>query len=241
MSKKKDETVFTLPEKLVTVLKNFSQLNPSLIIYPDKVEVISTHKSCIGIYPFEEPLPFEGTLGLYDTPSFLQVLSFYKNPSIKKNPSNIIVSEGSSKATLLTTADEMLPKVLVQNKYTPDDVKKRLGSVGCDLEFVISAEKLNMLLKMSSLLKSEFIFFETDNDNIRITVANQLEASNDSWELSITGEDVTTNSLETPIKISVSELKLIPSDYKIGISAKGMSQWESAIGVEYLIGVTLVA
>lgn len=232
-------TSFKMPEKIVSVLKNFSQLNPSLVISPDKVEVISTHKSAIGTYTFDEPLPMEDVMGLYDTSEFLSILSIYKTPDLTVSEKKVIISEGSSKVIYFTTASSLLPKVLVQNKYNADDIRTRINSLECEIDFVLPAEKLNMLLKMSSLLKSESIFFESVDGIIRITVGDQLESSNNTWEIDIT-TDVNASTLEGALKLNVSDLRLIPSDYKVKISSKGMSSFVSSLGVEYFIGVFVV-
>lgn len=233
-------TPFKMPEKIVSILKNFSQLNPSLVISPDKVEVISTHKSAIGTYTFDEPLPMEDVMGLYDTSEFLSILSIYKTPDLTVSEKKVIISEGSSKVSYFLTAASLLPKVLVQNKYNADDIRKRINSLECEIDFVLPAEKLNMLLKMSSLLKSESIFFESvEGGIIRITVGDQLESSNNTWEIDIT-TDVNASTLEGALKLNVSDLRLIPSDYKVKISSKGMSSFVSSLGVEYFIGVFVV-
>lgn len=229
-------TSFKMPEKLVTVLKNFSQLNPSIVICNDKVEVISTHKSAIGTYKFEEALPIDQTIGLYDSSEFLSVLSIYKSPDIVVNEKYVTISEGNSKVRYFLTAETLLPKVLIQNKYNSDDIRNRISTIGCELDFILSAEKLNMILKMSSLLKSEWMFFESVVDKIRMTVGNELESSNNIWEVDIF-EDIITNTLEAPVKLNISDLKLIPSDYKVLISSRGMSSFTSTLGVEYFIGL----
>jgi hypothetical protein len=230
---------FKIPEKTVAVIKNFSQLNPSIVISSDKVEVISTNKSAIGRYIFEEPLPFEEQIGLFDTPEFLSILGIYKSPDVTTSEKYLTVSEGTSKVRYFTTAANLLPKVLIQNKFDASDIKKRLDTVGCELEFVLPAEKLNMFLKMSQLLRAEWIFFESVDDTIRITVGDELESSNNTWELLIT-TDIKANTLTTPIKLNVSDLRLVPSDYDVKISTKGMSGWTSASGIEYYIGIFVV-
>jgi hypothetical protein len=231
---------FTLPEKTVQVLKNFSQLNPSMILQSDRLEVISTHKSTIGRYVFDEPLDFSDEIGIYDSSEFLGILSFYKNPEIKNFDKYVTITEGNSKATYFKTAKELLPKVLVQQKFTPDDIKARLDKIGCELQFTLTAEKINMLIKMASIMKSEFVFFETDESKIRITVGNELESSNNNWEITIDSENITNNSLENPVKLSVMEFKFVPSDYDVKVSSKGMSYWKSVSGIEYFIAVTTI-
>jgi hypothetical protein len=189
---------------------------------------------------FDEPLDFSDEIGIYDSSEFLGILSFYKNPEIKNFDKYVTITEGNSKATYFKTAKELLPKVLVQQKFTPDDIKARLDKIGCELQFTLTAEKINMLIKMASIMKSEFVFFETDESKIRITVGNELESSNNNWEITIDSENITNNSLENPVKLSVMEFKFVPSDYDVKVSSKGMSYWKSVSGIEYFIAVTTI-
>ena len=232
-------STFKFTDKTLAVIKNFSQLNPSLVISPDRVEVISTHKSAIGRYFFEEPLPIE-EIGVYDTPELLSILSIYKTPDIIPNGTKYItITEGSSKVKYFLTASSLLPKVLIQNKFGATEIKERLETIGCELEFILPAEKLNMLLKMCGLIRSEWIFLETVEGAIRLTVGDELESSNNTWEISLT-TDITTNELKKPLKLNVSDLRLVSADYAVKISSKGMSGWTSSTGIEYYIGVFAV-
>jgi hypothetical protein len=107
------------------------------------------------------------------------------------------------------------------------------------LIFTLPSEHLNMLLKMSSLMKSEWMFFETIDSGIRITVGEALESSSHTWDVKIES-DIKTNTLTKPVKCNMREFHVMASDYQVHISSKGMSYWKNALGVEYFIGCTVV-
>ena len=230
---------FKVNEKMMAVLKNFSQINVQVCIEADKVEVINGSFSVIGSYKFDEPLPITKELGIYELNEFIAVMSAYKNPDITEHDKFIVISEGSSKMKYWINAKSMLPKILIQNKYTPADIRERLDSVGCELEFVLPAERLNMLMKMASLIKAEWIFFESVDGKIRITIGDALESSHNTWEMEI-DSDIKSNTLTKPMKCNMGEFRVMSSDYNVRISSKGMSIWKNALGVEYFIGCAAV-
>lgn len=230
---------FKFSEKTMAVLKNFSQINPQIYIEADKVEVINGSFSLLGSYHFDEPLPVKDGIGIYEINEFIAILSAYKNPDITLHEGYVVISDGSSKSQYWTTARNLLPKVLIQQKYTSDDVRSRLGSIGCELEFILPAEKLNFLLKMAALQKAEYIFFESDGEKIRITVGDALESTNNTHDTTI-DVDIKTNKLAAPVRCNMAEFKLMPADYTATISSKGITYWKSALGVEYFIGCTTV-
>ena len=69
-------TPFSFDDKTMKVLANFSAINPSMIIQPDKLSVINNTNSCIGLYPFAKGFDFE-EFGLYEAPEFLSALSVF--------------------------------------------------------------------------------------------------------------------------------------------------------------------
>jgi hypothetical protein len=228
---------FKLNEKTMAVLKNFSQINPQIYVEAGKIEVINGAYSSLGCFIFDEPLPIKDGMGLYEVNEFIAIMSAYKNPEITQHDGYIIISDGNLKTKYHTTARTLMPKVLIQQKYSSDDIRNRMGSLGAELEFVLPAEKLNFLLKMANLTKAEFMFFESDGDKIRITVGDALESSGNTHDVTIDA-DIKTNCLKTPVKCNMAEFKLLPADYTAIIASKGLTYWKSDLGIEYFIGCT---
>jgi hypothetical protein len=221
---------FNFTDKEVDILKNFSLTNPSMVISKDQFKVMSNSKSVVAKYTFEKEYDFED-FGVYDVPNFLSAIDALTKPSIEVNEKYLIIQDGNSKFKYLTTATDLLPKVPNVNE---DKIKEAL-----ELDFDLSNEKLNMILKTANILKSENVFFETDKKRVRITVANKLEASDNSFEIMIE-DGIRKNALTKPVKLNVTEFKLYPGDYKVKI-AKKISFWESLVGeLKYYIGVKAI-
>jgi hypothetical protein len=95
-----------------------------------------------------------------------------------------------------------------------------------------------MLLKMSSLIKAKYLFFETVEEGIRVTIGESLQSSDNSWQV-LVKENIRANKLEKPMVFDIGELKLLVLDYKIRISALNMSEWVNTFGVTYYVGCSV--
>jgi hypothetical protein len=225
---------FCFTEEETQVLKNFAGINPSMLIQPTGIKVINDISSCVGLYPFKDAYDFE-EFGIFEVPEMLSILSAYKLPQIKVDEKYITISEGSSKVRYFSTAKDLIPPVR--------DAKKKCDSLPAVMEFVFPQEKLVMLRKMASLLKADFVFFETTEDEkIRITVGDALESSNNTWHVVI-DTDITANCATKPLQCKESELRIITSDYKVKLAEMGkagISHWESAMGVEYFVALSAI-
>lgn len=229
----------TLNSETITVLKNFASINQSVLIKTTDAVVRNNSKSCIAIYRFKEPLDLNGVLelGIYDTGDFLGIMSAYKNPEIETNDKFVTISEGKSKVKYFTTAADMVPSVPYDCENGKYNIEKKFASVACELEFIIPQEKINILLKMATLLRSEFLFFESVDGAVRITVADELESSNNTWEMTLE-ENIIQSQLASPVKMNLQEFKILPSDYTVKLSSVGISFWKSNLGVDYYIGLS---
>jgi len=231
----KEMNVFKFSESQIQVLKNFASIFPSLAIYPDKTEVINGVGTVIGTYKFDQPLPIKNPFGILDLNRFLSVLAFYKTPSIRIEEKWVTVSDEASSVKYYTTPLYLIPKVVVQQVYTPLDIINKLNDIGSELEFVFTAEKLTTLLKIASIMKPKFLYIETYENAIKITIGDSIDSSDNTWNTLIT-DGIKRNELKNPMKFELSELKVMVLDYDVRISSKNMSQWSNSFGVNYFIG-----
>lgn len=227
-TKEKTAVGYSFNDKTLKVLANFASINPSLIVYGDKLAVINNSKSVIGEYKFDEPFDFE-SFGLYECGEFLQAYQAFDKPSFTVDDKYVLISGAVDKLKYYTTAQELIPKV--------PNVSDKFEKVDCDLVFSLSADKLALLNKMAGIIKSKFIFFETDGDAIRLTVGDELESSANTYNIAIS-DGIQTNKLDQPVKIALSDFKILPGDYEIKISSK-ISKFSSTFGVEYYIGTSV--
>lgn len=227
---------FTPDEKTVKIMANFANINPSMVIDPDKLSVMSTSKTVIAKYPFSSPYSFN-SFGFYDTGDVLSIINAMSKPEIEVTNDTFITIIGTNddKVRYFTTAKELLPVVPNIDTSTSDFT--------VNLKCSITADKLAVINKMASILKSKYIFFETDGKKIRITLGDALESSGNNYEVFIT-DGIKENSLTEPIKIPVIDFKILPGEYEFTITSKIIPKsgklrtftvWENLNGVSYII------
>ena len=86
-----------LSNDTVEVLKNFSTINPNLVIEPgQKIQTISESKTVMAKAEIVEDFPNE--IGVYDLNEFLSVLNLIESPSLDFKDKYLTVSGGSSVA-----------------------------------------------------------------------------------------------------------------------------------------------
>jgi hypothetical protein len=237
-------TKFSFQENELVVLKNFAQINPNIVVLPDCLRVRSESTVIYGMYEFEHPYDFE-YIGIYDSLNFLSVLSLYKKPEIEVVENKyIIISEGDTKFKYQIHAKELILKDHEQKMYSKEQLQKA-DDMECNLGFTISQEKFTFLMKSANTIDAKYLFFESETGGIRITAGDSMESSNDTFDILIK-DDIEYNALEGMVMVAVSELKLIPSEYKIKIrkvakkNGDGFhlgSYWKSSLGVKYMIGM----
>lgn len=232
----------------LAILKNFAAINPSLVIKPDGFYVRSADH-LVAIYRFENPYDFK-QFGLYETQEFISILNAYKTPTIEVFDTYVNIFDSDTKAKYFTTPLELVNyyqkfKGESVDPYCNDTklyrIETNFKKVNFELEFLLSQEKLSMLLKMANLYKAQFIFFESDVDNslIRITIGDSLESSQNTWELEIKNEsEIFKNNLSSIMKGNVAQLRMIQSDYKVRVSSEGASEWTSVLNPVYFIGLS---
>lgn len=220
-------------ETELSVLRNFSKINPSQIINPTGFCAKKVSNSIVGFYNFEEPYDFE-TFGIYEITTFLQVLDTFNSPDVTIEADRVLIKEGSSKAQYFTT-----PLDLLKQSEVPADLPKKFAKLDCEIDFDLSADKLATIMKTASVFRAKYLFIESDADNdlVKLTVSSDSPGTSaNSFDISIR-ENVRKNELAGQIiKFPLSELTIIPGDYKIEISSKKISRWSCFNGVDYFVG-----
>lgn len=228
---------FSFEENQLKVLSNFASINPQMLVESDKFTVMNGSKSVVANYPFSTKLDFP-SFGLYDASDFLAIINAMKNSQIEVKDKSLNITSGSDKLTYFTTAAELVPKV--------PDTDKVFQNLDYDLDFSLSADRLAVCLKMASLLKAAFIFFETDGKRIRITIGNELESSSNNYEVYVE-DGIKKNQLVEAVRIALADFKILPGEYQVGIARKEVkgnnkyfSKWSNLNGVTYFIATEVV-
>ena len=130
-----------LSDKTISVLKNFSSINQSILFKEgSKLRTISVMKNILAEATVTEE--FMKDFGIYDLNQFLNGLSLHQSPELDfKNDGYVVIREGKSRSKYFF-AD---PNVIV----TPPEKAIQLPSE--DVSFELSTDQLEKLLKASAV------------------------------------------------------------------------------------------
>lgn len=237
----------------IQVLKNFAAINQNVVLSKEGFYVRSNADTMVGIYKPNPQYEFE-RIGIYELTNFLSVINAYKNPTIEVHDQCLKIIESDSKVKYQLSPIEICHYFQIIRGATIDPfdkasqkyrVENNFEKIKVEMDFLFSAEKISMLMKMATILSANFVYFETivpdkGSSYIKILVGNELENSDNTWELKIT-DGMTVNELPKIMKIKVSDLKLISDDFKVQISSNGIAKWEaSTINLKYFIGAQTI-
>jgi len=209
-----------LSENTINILKNFATINPSLLVHPGNVlTTMSPAKSIYAMANVEET--FTNQFAIYEMSKFLGVTSLFKEPELNFGEKQVKIVSGRQTVNY-TYAD---PSMIVA-----PDPNKNIVFPEADVEFSISQEELQRVVRATAVLQLPDIAVIGDSQKITITATDSRNPTTDVFGIEV-GE--TDKSFSMYFEVS-DVIKLISSDYNVKISSKGLSQWKSANVLYYV-------
>jgi hypothetical protein len=205
-------TIMKLSDKTISVLKNFSSINQSILFKEgNKLRTISVMKNILAEATVTEE--FMKDFGIYDLNQFLNGLSLHSSPELDfANSGYVMIREGKSRSKYFF-AD---PNVIV----TPPDKDITLPSE--DVCFEISTEQLDKLLKAAAVYQLPDISAVGEGGVIKLVVRDKKNDTSNDFAI-VVGE--TTN--EFSFNFKVENIKVLPGTYEVVVSKKLLSRFES--------------
>ena len=199
-----------LSDKTISLLKNFSSINQSILFKEgNKLRTISVMKNILAEATVSED--FTKDFGVYDLNQFLNGLSLYQNPELDfKNDGYVVMKEGKSRSKYFF-AD---PNVIV----SPPDKDISLPSE--DVCFEVSTDQLDKLLKASSIYQSPDLSAIGDNGVIKLVVRDKKNDTSNDYSV-IVGE----TDKEFCFNFKVENIKILPGTYEVVVSQKLLSRF----------------
>lgn len=201
-----------LSDKTLSVLKNFSSINQSILFREgNKLRTISVMKNILAEATITEE--FTKDFGIYDLNQFLNNLGLHQNPELDfANDGYVVIREGKSRSKYFF-AD---PNVII----TPPD--KAINLPTEDVCFELSTQVLDKLLKAASVLQLPDISAVGEAGVVKLVVRDKKNDTSNAHE-EVVGE---TNS-EFMFNFKVENIKILPGTYEVVISQKLLSRFTS--------------
>lgn len=198
-------------ENVIDVLKNFSTLNPSIVVKEgNKLETISTSKAILA--EAMVPIVFEKRFAIYNLPRFIQTISLFKDPDFTFENKYVKISEGNKSVNYMYAEERTM------EKYKVPENKPVMGNP--DIEFDITSQNLRDMEKAISILGVPNFIFEGDGTNILLKADNVQNPTSDNYSLIVGQTDKVFRGI-----FDASSLKMMKDDYKIHISNTGISRF----------------
>ena len=200
--------------RTLDVLKNFSEINQSILIKKGKkLKTVSALKNILAHADVEEDFPQD--FAIYQLNEFIGVLSTMNNPDLTFHDKYVMLSQENGACTKYFYAE---PSVVV----SPE---KDINMPSEDINFTLLEKQYNDLLKMSSILQLNDILLKgcSKSNAIYLAVTNKKNDTSNDYSVQV-GEGVSD-----PFKMyfKTENLKMVVGDYNVHISSKGISHFEN--------------
>ena len=207
--KLRDKTM-KLSEKTLTLLKNFSNINQSILFKQgSSLRTISVMKNILAEATIDEDLPTD--FGIYDLGQFLNGLALHQRPELDfQNDGFVYIKEGRMRSKYFF-AD---PKVIV----TPPEKEITLPSE--DVSFTLSTDQLDKLLKAAGIYQLPDLAVVGKNGVVKILVRDKKNDTSNDFAITV-GE--TDESFEFNFKVE--NIKILPGTYDVVVSKKLLSRF----------------
>lgn len=216
-----------LSNDTVEVLKNFSTINPNLVIEPgQKIQTISESKTVMAKAEIVEDFP--NLVGIYDLNEFLSVLNLIDSPSLDFKDKYLTVSGGSSVAQQVQYFYSN-PEILT----TP---QKDINMPDIDVGVTLSEDILAKLKQASSVLGHSDLSLVGKDGSVEAVVLDTKDSTSNTFTLNVQSDNQVTSDFN--FDFNIGNLKLIPGDYFVSLSSKKISHWQNLnFPVEYFVAL----
>lgn len=201
-----------LSDNTLTVLKNFSSINPSILVRPGStLSTISQQKSIYAKANVEENFPVE--FAIYELSKFIGVLSLFEQPEIVFGDKSMLIMSGKQKIRYTYAEPSMIVGAPEKDITFPEP----------EIDFNIAQDELQKVLRAANVLQLPDVSVQGDRGLIRVCATNNKNPTADTFSVDV-GETDKHFAMDFKVE-NIS--KLMPSGYNVKISSKGLALYTS--------------
>ena len=201
-----------LSENTLTVLKNFSSINSSILV--NEGDVLQVANSGRGVYTLgkavvEEKFPL--TFAIFDLPKFLGAHSFLKDPELQFGETSVRLTSGKKSITF----------VYADTSTIKDANKLKVNMPTVDVTVDISQDVLDDAIKAASIMGLKHISVVGNGETIKLFSLTVEEGK----KTTLSHSGLSEIDLETPTTenfemiFEVDRLKLLSGSYTLNLSS----------------------
>ena len=195
------------------ILKNFSEINPNLMITPGKtIKTISTMKNILATADVEEDFPQD--IAIYDLSEFLGMMSLFSKPTFTFDEKFMTINEeGTSTKSKYFFADASILTIPQKDVKMPDT----------EVEFTLTEADLIKVKKAAAMLQLPDISVKSNDGDIMMSAIDKKNETANTYGVKV-GVCDTNKSFDFHFKTE--HLKMLPGDYNVYISSKLISTFK---------------
>lgn len=206
----------------LSVLKNFSTINPSIVFKPGSVvRTISPQKTVMAAATIDETV--ETQAGVYDLSRFLSTLALFDNPDVEFGQDRFTIKGGRSELRYTYTSESLMVTPPEKDIVVPDP----------EVSVNIKWQDIESVRQAAGVLQLPEIAFIGDGNTITMSAVDSKTSTADNYN-TVVAEGVSTDPFNMIIKTD--NLKLVPADYEVTLSSKGMAHFKSS-KVQYWVAI----
>jgi hypothetical protein len=216
-----------ISKETLEVLKNFSAINPNLVIQEgNTLTSIAEAKNIMTSCEVTET--FEKSVGIYDLNEFLSALSLIENPTLEFGDDSVLIKSDKASVTYRYADKSILT--------APE---RAVNMPSAEVEVDLCSSVISEIRKAGSALGHPVVSITTKSgsDKILLEVKDPNNSASNVYQLEVgSGYEV---DADFDFQFLIANLKLIPGDYKVSVSSKLISHWacKNTISAEYWIAL----
>jgi len=204
----------------ISVLKNFAKINPSIIVQEGNVlKTMSTNKTILA--KANVNTNFGKRFAIYNLDRFLSTISLFNNPELNFGEKSVEISDETKKINYTYADESTIAKA----------PEKEINLPSVDVIFKLTNDNLKDVEKAAGVLQLPEILVSGDGVNVYLQAADSKNPSGDVYSVAIGTTDKTFKAI-----FKHENIRIIPGDYEVSISSKGISNFKGA-EAEYWIAV----
>ena len=198
----------------LSVLRNFSSINPNVVLKPgQEVKTISEAKNILAVADIDEDFPTE--MGIYDLNEFLSVVNLVDKPQLNFGDNHVDIVGGNSKVKYFFSDSSILT--------TP---QKDITMPDCEVEVSFTDDTLSQIRKAASALGHSEMSISATDEGVNIKVFDSKDSSANIYNIQL-ANDAGYKEGQFEFVININNLKLLDGDYEVNISSKLISEWKN--------------
>lgn len=204
----------------ISILKNFAKINPSIMIKEgNTLKTVSSTKTIVG--KANVTTVFDKAFAIYNVDRFLSTLSLFSDPELTFHEKYVTISDNKKKLNYTYADESTITKAPEKDIVLPSE----------DVNVKITNDEMKNVEKALSVLQLPEIVISGDGSKVYLQAVDSKNPSGDIYSVEI---DDTNKTFKAIFKSE--NIKILPEDYEVSISSKGISQWKSETA-EYFIAV----